>query len=330
MNPPLFIKALGLATPAPGDQRQQVAALLSGAPLFERHSRWIGADGQRQIMGCVPELRDMADFPARVAWLLHRAFMDCTADLQTRQGEAVDAPLIVLLPALLRQSVFQEAFRKACASLDFPNVSGVELHFGGAARALSLLEQAPLDDTQPHAYVAAADSLVTPFMLDYLAAQGLVHNRLSPWSAIPSEGAACLLVSCTPGLAQVLACSAAQETQSLSDPDRGLLGRGLCNAIDQVLSPATADIREIFSDSNVERWRSEELGIIKSERPRLSAEGVSWRHITQRTGDLGAAAGLISVVAACHQPVKSLILSSDRSGDRAAAVIAVPQSEVAA
>ena len=81
-----------------------------------------------------------------------------------------------------------------------------------------------------------------------------------------------------------------------------------------------AGISEVFSDSTVERWRSEELGVLRSERPRLSAKGVSWRYITQRTGEMGAATGLISMAAACHQEARSLILSSDRSGDRAAAV----------
>jgi hypothetical protein len=320
MNAPLFIRALGLATPAPGDQRQQVAALLCGAPLFQRHPRWVGADGQRQIMGFVPELRDLADFPARVAGLLHRAFVDCIADQEARHGAVEEAPLIVLLPAILRRSVFQDAFRETCAQLDFSRVSGVDLHFGGAPGALSLIRQMGQHDRLPRAYIAAADSLVTPFMLDYLAAQGLLRDRLSPWNAIPSEGAACLLMSRDPGPAQVLACATGQETQSLSDPGRGLLGRALCAAVDQVLSPAMAGISEVFSDSTVERWRSEELGVLRSERPLLSAKGVSWRYITQRTGEMGAATGLISMAAACHQEARSLILSSDRSGDRAAAV----------
>ena len=47
--------------------------------------------------------------------------------------------------------------------------------------------------------------------------------------------------------------------------------RALCAAVDQVLSPAMAGISEVFSDSTVERWRSEELGVLRSERPRLSA-----------------------------------------------------------
>lgn len=324
MNDPLFIKALGIATPAPGDQRQQVSALLAGPPLFERHPRWIGTDGQRQIMGFVPELRDLADFPARVALLLHRAFLDCLADQQARHGDIEDAPLIVQLPALLQHAPFQDRFRQSCANLDFPGVTGVQLHFGGGAPgALALMPQLGLNDSQPCAYLAAADSLVTPFILDFLAAKGLSRDRLSPWNPIPSEAAACLLMSRQPGLAQVLACATTQETQSLSDPGRGLLGRGLCIAVDQVFPPDAPEIGGVFSDASAERWRAEELGVITSERPRLSADDISWHYTAQRTGDPGTAASLIAVAAACHQDAPSLILSSDRSGSRAAAVIAV-------
>ena len=66
MTPVRFIEALGLATPAPGDQREQVAALFAGAPLFQRHPTWIGPDGQRQIMGFLPDLRDLSDFSKAV------------------------------------------------------------------------------------------------------------------------------------------------------------------------------------------------------------------------------------------------------------------------
>lgn len=324
MTRPMFINALGIATPAPGDQRQQIAALRAGTPLFERHPKWVGTDGLRQIMGFVPELRDLTDFPTRVAQLLHRAFVDCVADLRTRHGEVADIPLIVLLPPVLRHPPFQEAFRQACTNLDFPGLSGVELYFGGSSGALALIAGLELSDARPCAFVAAADSLVTPFMLDFLAAQGLNRDRLNPWNPIPSEAAACLLISRQPGLAQMLTCELARETESLTDPGRGVLGRAICTAIDRALSPAGAEIGEIFTDASTERWRAEELGIVTSERPRLSAEGVSWCHIVQSTGDPGVAAGLISVAAACHSKARSLILSSDRSGERAAAVIAPP------
>lgn len=323
MSRSLFIKGSGISTPAPGEQFQQIAALLSGAPIFERHPKWIGADGQRQIMGFVAELSDMSDFPARVAMLLHGAFCSCRDDEMVRYGNVETAPMIVLLPRLLQRSVFQDSFRKACVDLDFSGVSDVRLHFGDAPLGLWLLQQAMLDDTLKTAYVAAADSLVTPFLLDFLATQGLVRDRLNPWGIIPSEAAACLLISSRSGFSQFLGCSVTRENESLSNLDRGLIGRALCDAIDQICAVGDFEFSEVLTDASAERWRAEELGFIKSERPILCADNISWHYINQAAGDLGTASALISVASACHRRADALILSGDRSGQRAAASIKI-------
>lgn len=321
MTPVRFIEALGLATPAPGDQREQVAALFTGAPLFQRHPTWIGPDGQRQIMGFLSDLRDLSDFPRRLAVLLNRAYLDCRQDRLDRDGQPAAAPLVVQLPEVLRQQAFADAFRDAAAQLDFTGVTKVHLLFGGAAAGLALLGQLQLDPAQPRAYVAAADSLVPPFMLDFLAAQGLLRDRHSPWNPIPAEAAAVLLLSSQGGFAQLRGWGAAQETQRLADPDRALLGRALCGAIDATLAMAGASPDEVICDAGPERWRAEELGIVRSQRTFLVAERLPWHHITQGSGDLGVATGLVSVAAACHRPCASLILSGGRFGDRAAALI---------
>lgn len=316
-----FIEAVGLATPAPGDQPAQVAALIAGAPLFERHPTWIGPDGQRQVMGFLPELRDLADFPARLAALLNRAYLDCRQDRHKRHGATVSAPLVVLLPTVLRRQAFADAFRDAAASLDFAGVSEVHLLFGGAAAGLSLLGQLELDPDQPRIHVAAADSLVTPFMMDFLAAQGLLRDRLTPWNPIPAEAAAVLLLSAAGGFAQLRGWGAARESQRLADPGRGLLGRALCGAIDAALAMAGASPDEVIVDAGPERWQAEELGVVGSERPALIANDLPWHRIAQGTGDLGAATGLVSAAVACHRPGATLILAGERAGNRAAALI---------
>ena len=324
MNVARFIAALGIATPAPGDLHRQVAALISGAPLFRRHPTWIGPDGQRQVMGFVDDFRDLADFPVRVAALLHRAYHDCQQDLLAREGRAIEAPLVVLLPTLLQRPTFADAFRNAAAKLDFRGVSRVHLIFGDAPASLALLGQIELDGSLPHAYVAATDSLVTPFMLDFLAAQGLLRDRLSPWNPIPAEAAAVLLLSRLDGPIRLQGWATAQETQRIADPDRGLLGRSMCCAIDDALAMAGVEPQEVISDAGPERWQAEEIGIVRSERPSLTNESVSWHRIVQGAGDFGAAKSLVSVAAACVREVPSLILSGDRSGNRTAAVIAPP------
>lgn len=191
MNIPLFITGSGLVGPAPGNQAAQAAALLSGAPLFERHPKWIGGDGRRQVMGFVNDLHDMQDFPLRVATLLHRAFSDCRADRLAHDGDDHKAiPMIVLLPELLQTPAFQNRLRQICRELNFSGVSEMWLHFGSAPLAASLLQQVGSDDRWSGVYIAAADRLATPFVMDFLAAQGMLCDRQTSWGIVPPEATA--------------------------------------------------------------------------------------------------------------------------------------------
>lgn len=318
MTPGSGIAALGLATPAPGGAAEQTAALFEGRPLFQRHPRWIGGDGQRQVMGFVPELRDIGDYPTRLALLAHRAFDACRRDQMARLGRVVPAPMLLLLPPALRDAGLQAAFRNAAMVLDFAGVTGVQLAFGEAPAGLALLHRLP---PSPH-YIAAADTLAVPFAMDMRLVQGLARDRAHPWNPVPAEAGTCLLVgAAAPPRALVQAVAVAQEAESLADPRRGLLGRGLGAAIDAVLATAPAPAM-VMSDATGERWRAEEMGVVRSGRAALNAEGLDWHFPAQAMGDAGAAAGLVALALACGRPGTSLILASGRDGGRAAVMLA--------
>ena len=313
------IAALGLVTPAPGGIAAQAAALIEGRPLFERHPRWIGGDGQRQVMGFVPELRDIADYPTRLALLAHRAFDACRQDQLACSGRVMPAPMLLLLPPVLRDAGLQAAFRNAAMALDFSGVTQVQLAFGEAPAGLALLRQLP---ALPH-YLAAADTLVTPFAMDMRLVQGLARDRAHPWNPVPAEAGACLLLAgaAPPLRALVPAAAVAEEAERLADPRRGLLGCGLGAAIDALLAPAAAPLSMVLSDATGERWRAEEVGVVRSGRAALNADDLPWHFPAQAMGDAGAAAGLVALALACMRPGASLVLTSGREGARAAALI---------
>ncbi len=316
------IAALGMVTPAPGHAGAQAAALFEGRPLFERHPRWIGGDGQRQVMGFVPELRDIADYPTRLALLAHRAFDACRQDQMARLGQVAAAPMVLLLPTVLRDENLQAAFRKAAMALDFSGVTQVRLAFGEAPAGLAILH----DQAEAPAYLAAADTLVTPFAMDMRLVQGLARDRAHPWNAVPAEAGACLLLAAAPPLrAVVQAVAVAQEAERLTDPARGLLGRGLSDAIDAVLAPAPP-LAAVLSDATGERWRAEETGVIRSGRPALNGDAVAWHFPAQAVGDMGAAVGLVALALAAQQPGSTLVLASGRDGGRGAALLAAGEA----
>lgn len=320
MTRPLTLQAAGLCTPAPGDRAEQVAALLAGRPLFRRHPRWIGADGQRQIMGQVPDLEAVRDYPTRCALLLHRAYQDCLGDQRARGIDPAPCPLVVLLPPQLRPDAMRSAFRAAAAQLDFGGVTDVRPVFGDAAAVVPVLDMLRDDGPAGPAHVAAVDCLVAPFMLDYLAASGLARDRLARWNPIPAEASACLLLSTGQGPTRLLNWAGTREPQDLRNPGRGLLGRGLRHAIDAVTSGLDGPLAQVVVDGGPERWRAEEMGVIASEFAHLAGE-VPWFHLSRSAGDFGAASAVTALAVAARLPGSSLVLASTRSGGRAAAIV---------
>ncbi|NHF74544.1 hypothetical protein [Paracoccus xiamenensis] len=319
------ILAYGMMTPATGGRDEQVSALLAGRPLFRRHPRWVGVDGMRQVMSYVAAIGDNGSFPDRLAHLLQRAYHDCRANQLERFGRIYHAPMILALPEILQTAGLYETFRAVAAGLDFDGVTQLHLVFGddcGAMRGLAQAFQVIEGSPQPLVYLAAADSLVTPFMMDLRSTTGLARSSQHPWNPIPSEAAICTLLGSADNTPSAVLFPPSQtvESQNWRDPGRGLLGGGLRAAIEDQLSGHERPLHA-FSDAHAERWRAEELGVIRSELTALLPDESGWHFISQAVGDLGAAGPLTAAIAAASLPGHSLILSSSRTGSRSAMLV---------
>ena len=320
------ILAWGLATVAAGDNEAQAQALVEGRPHYQRHPRWVGRDGQRQIMCWAPGLRDHVDFASRVALLAQRAWSACR-DAQLRQGmQPVRAELILALPLVLGfYPGMRDNFTAAAGRLKFDGMASVQLVFGEHAVGFAALERASraLHSEGPrHIYVAAADTLVAPMILDLLAAQGELRDRDNPWSPVPSEAAVCMLVACGDPRDQVHARVIAQASRIADFPmgvaqedSAGALLDSAHDSLDQTVGYA-----RIVSDASGGRWRAEELGRVTSALASRTA-AVPVLTAAQAVGDVGAASALLSIVAGISAGAgASLILASERSGSRRTAI----------
>ncbi|KGJ04217.1 hypothetical protein SAMN04487972_10913 [Paracoccus halophilus] len=328
------ILAWGLATAADGDSLAQAAMLVEGRPHFHRHPRWVGRDGQRQIMCWASGLRDHVDFASRVALLVQRAWAACR-DAQIARGmQPARAELILALPLLLGiYPGMRERFTAAAARLKFDGMSAVQMIFGEHAVGLAALERAAhtfARDKERHIYVAAADTLVAPMVLDMLAARGELRDRNSPWNAVPSEAAVCMLVApsngADDGCPRLVGCASGIEDIQPDAPEGGAQpGENvLAEAARESIAQAPGFVR-IISDASGGRWRAEELGRVISALGPDAAE-LPVLTTAQAVGDVGAASALLSVVAGISAgPGASLILASERSGSRRTAM-ALPAS----
>lgn len=321
------ILAWGLATVAAGDSEAQASALVEGRPHYQRHPRWVGRDGQRQIMCWAPGLRDHVDFASRVALLAQRAWSACR-DAQLRQGlQPARAELILALPLVLGfYPGMRDNFTAAAGRLKFDGMSSVQLVFGEHAVGFAALERAEkllrLDGPR-HIYVAAADTLVAPMILDLLAAQGELRDRNNPWNPVPSEAAVCMLIArddpCDLAHARVMAQASRIEDFPVGVDTGATTGGALLEAARDSLAQ-TQGYERIVSDASGGRWRAEELGqVLSALAP--DAANVPIMTAAQAVGDVGAASALLSIVAGISAgPGASLILASERSGSRRTAV----------
>ena len=321
------ILAWGLATVADGDSQAQAAALIEGRPHYQRHPRWVGRDGQRQLMCWAPGLRDHVDFASRVALLAQRAWAACRAD-QLKQGmQPVRAELILALPLVLGfYPGMRDNFAAAAGRLKFDGMVSVQLIFGEHAVGFAAIERAEKTLSQNgthHIYVAAADTLVAPMILDLLATQGGLRDRHNPWNPVPSEAAVCMLVTagepCSDRRPRVTAHASRIEDFPGETDCQTTPGGALLEAARDSLAQADGYAR-IVSDASGGRWRAEELGrVISGLAPR--AANVPVLTAAQAVGDVGAASALLSIIAAISAgPGASLILASERSGSRRTAV----------
>lgn len=324
------ILAWGLASVADGDSDAQAMALIGGRPHYQRHPRWVGRDGQRQIMCWAPGLRDHVDFASRVALLAQRAWAACRA-AQIKQGmQPARAELILALPLVLGfYPGMRDNFAAAAGRLKFDGMASVQLIFGEHAVGFAAIERAEKALQQsgaPYIYVAAADTLAAPMILDLLAAQGELRDRDNPWNAVPSEAAVCMLVTIDEHGNDRRPRVTAHASRIADFPDEAdgpaATGGALLEAARDSLAQADGYAR-IVSDASGGRWRAEELGrVISGLAPR--AANVPVLTAAQAVGDVGAASALLSVIAAISAGQgASLILASERSGSRRTAV-AIP------
>lgn len=326
------ILAWGIATAADGDSREQADALIEGRPHYQRHPRWVGRDGQRQIMCWASGLRDHVDFSSRVALLAQRAWSACR-EAQLKQGmQPARAEMILALPLVLGfHPNLRESFTAAAARLKFDGMTSVQLIFGEHAVGLAVFERAATALTRNgarHVYIAAADTLVAPMILDLLAAKGELRDRHNPWNPVPSEAAVCMLIAgaqngWTPAheYPRVMACASRIEDMFAGMPNADADGSSLIEAARESLAQMP-QVARIVSDASGCRWRAEELGRVTSALSDGEVSDTPVFTAAQAVGDVGAATALLSVVMGISAgPGGSLILASERSGSRRSAIV---------
>lgn len=328
------ILAVGIVSPAPGSQEEALAELAAGTQNFIRHPEFIGADGVPQTGGYVEGCLTERDVIARLAYLFHTAYSECIARLPADTPPDARWRLFFALPEWLgRVEGLRTKFLQTMRGLNLTRIRKVDFHFGEKTAGFAAYQAAcQALEEEDNVLVACVDSFVAPAILDARALKGLAHVQDDPYSVIPAEAGTVMLLgrpdagSSVP-VSRMRPVSLGNEAEQLDDSDRGVLGFGLVECIRAALGELAHGSEPgcLISDSNGERHRAEELGVVLAnfagDYPVLAEPEIPALAI----GDVGAAtAGLFAAIVPHLAALKTphvLITGSENDGARAAMVV---------
>ena len=322
------VHAAAITSPAAGPLSCVAPDILAEGAFFRRHPTLIGHDGLHQTCGFVESCMHENDPVSRLTHL----FSETYAQLTTPLVPIESLQLHLALPRWVNEVPdFKERFERNVQSLDLSKISKIFPYYGGATAGIqayrgarNALSSAQVDTV----LVGGLDTMVTPTILDARALAGLANTKSNSYGAIPSEAGAIQLVQrqnsqTIPPISRILSMTTGQEQESLTDPERGIVGSALKKCVAEAMDEApTTHLGTWLSDYNGDRHRAEELGFVIANlgqsqllEPICPASSI---------GDVGAAT---VAVYACLVPwVKSeetegvLVTAGDPQGERGAIV----------
>ena len=341
--PPVTLIGTGAVTAVGLTASQSCAAIRAGLSAFSEVMLF--APPREPVLGAsVPARAHLKSPPAR--WLgsmaaraIREAIGDRELDLSRtalflaladayRQHAAVEGDPSAVLRAIQRR--FQSTFHSSSMIIQRGRAGAFE----ALAAARVLLERGVVT----HCLVGGVDSLVNGADAQRLSTAGRLHDFDNPQGTIPGEGAAFWLLASEreAGVAQLLGVGLDQEVDSALG-ERYAVGQGLRSALTAAARNADCDetlVNFRVSDMNGERYHAWDSTLGASRFYRAPRPELPVWYPASCTGDIGAAAGALSVIFAANAitrgyasgPIAMCEASSD-DGLRAACLVApVPGS----
>jgi len=321
------------------------SAVRAGINCFKEHLYMIDKSGEPMIVSSIKDIPLDINHADRFYFLAEAALYELLLPFQN-SGFFINKKLYLGLPIqrLGLGNSFSETFNSNSANLKSKfNLSNIYLFPYGHAATFSATMQA-IDSIKKNqadvCVIGGIDSYLIPETLEYLDETAQLHSTENRYGFTPGEGAGfCLLASeeaterlGIEPLGQIVSVGVAME-ENLINTDSVCIGEGLTEAYRQALSvlPEGIKIDQIYTDMNGERYRADEYGftILRTQKDFKTPE--SFIAPADCWGDVGAASGALLINLAVTAAQKgyakgdwSLISTSSNTGERAAAVIYVP------
>jgi 3-oxoacyl-[acyl-carrier-protein] synthase-1 len=356
MRYPLYISAASGVFPAGPGLMLASAALQVGQAMNRLHPIYADGTGQRVACSYFSEPTTF-DFE-RWQGLVQAALMDLAphVPLHDSAGRERAHHLLLVCPDQQRAGVpdgLLQRLVKACECGAFNWLSVGVVHGGHAAGGLAVqkviadITAMHHDDPTASFVVLAVDSWLHPAALHWLEQEGLLHGsrklyegraHANAYGRVPSEGAAALWISRTPGLCQIAGQAMAQEPV-LRGENRPTTGLGWTKAAQAALA-MWAQTQErigdkplrvidmVWGDLNGEPYRADQFGFMGLRLSDWLKD--NWKTVMPATvfGDLGCASSVAHMALAAqwladpaNQQQTHLLLSASDDEQRSAVIL---------
>jgi 3-oxoacyl-[acyl-carrier-protein] synthase-1 len=292
------VRAIGAVTAAGDDAPNTMAALIAGLQLFDEIDV-TGSDGER-LTGATAGLPKRMRGVSRLGGLGLLSLAECAA--QAPAG--LRAPVLVCAPAAPHMGGSPAKLLEAItadASVGVDQPRSRVFPSGRAAFAEALTHAAGLLQAggTPACYLVAVDSLTGSARATRLWEQRRLFDPANADGFIPGEAGVCLLLTAAADatcLAAIAATGVAKERKA-DVGTGGALNRALATALDEARVEAR-DVRALVHDAPGDRASIEELTLATQREPFNQLGAVRVHAPADVTGEIGAAAGPLSVAMA--------------------------------
>lgn len=349
------ITGMGMITPVGYSAPESAAAIRAGIAGFaelETFSVYLQEDDLEPTptdpitayAGVIPCLDENLPAADRCLQMAIQALRQAVRQAGLDRSTASRTTLFVAVP-WATPCVVETFMQRLMGGLDFVPAR-VQCFATGHAAGLEALSQAIatlLKEDRSIGLVGGVDTYLAESTLHALHASRRLKHSKAMEGFIPGEAAAFACVESAasarergrPPLARVMAVSLENEAIGLTS-GQPCTGQGLAQAIREVLGEMlhTDRVELVVSDQNGEAGRAEEWAAAMPKCVRVCPQEIRLWHPADGVGDLGAAAGIVNLVAAAHGLERratlrdeALVVASSEDSVRGAALLARVSSD---
>lgn len=330
---PLYIRGMGLATPAGPSLAETLVRLEDPDSLIMRHDAFF--DASYDNLSCIfTQSQTIGDFETRTLDLISASWRDCFSN--AKPNEPVN--VIVLLPesdpliGMPKERVVAASAQIHKTLIDLSTEFGIDVAnyaFCNKSQAslAQALQTAAQEGVTEH-LIVGADSFCDRARLAAASQNSFLLSARDKWGAIPGEAGGVIWVSPLPkedAVLSILASGTDSEAVTERNLDAPSDHSGLSRAVQSACEPlGRLQITHWFSDMNNGRYRASELAYaVHRATPFWLSETCDVTHVPMTFGECGAAYGFLALAfAARSEPGTTMLASSSSTlGARGAIVI---------